>query len=59
MKNQNNLYKIKKIKLLRLISKNTDLKRRAIMDQEFEMAAYFRDKEKLYEGELLILKIGI
>jgi hypothetical protein len=59
MKNQNNLYKIKKIKLLRLISKNADLKKRAIMDQEFKMAAYFRDKEKLYEGELLILKIGI
>lgn len=58
MKNRNSLYKLKKIKLIRLISKNGDLKKRAIMDHEFEMASHFRDKQKTYEEELFCLEIG-
>ena len=42
---------IKKIKLLREISKNKALKTRAIICQEYEMAAWYRDKEKTHLDE--------
>jgi len=59
MKNQNSLYKLKKIKLQRLIPYYKQLKIDAVKKQDFENAAIYRAIQIEYEDDLLRLEIGI
>jgi len=58
MKNQNSLYKLKKIKLQRLISHYKQLKIDAVKRQDYENAAIYRGFQKEYEEDLLRLEFG-
>jgi len=59
MKNQSSIYKLKKLKLQRLIPYYEQLKIKAVKNQQWELAATYRYLQKEYEEELLRLKIGL